>query len=569
MKTVKYLPIFFCALLAAFFTYFPITDTDIFWHLAAGREMVAHKNFLFTDPFSFSLASPKWIDLHWLFQLLVYGLYCLGRFKAILAFKAVAVACVVSIISFVYRDRPYVLTASFCAALFFFEVRYLVLERPVLITLLCMSFYLFLFEHVRQGGRRTWLWLCIPLQMVWTNSQGLYPIGLFIIGAYWIEELARTRIRALSALHFGQKHPSPYQGEGTGMRFSFITYIFLASCLSCLATPYGISGIALPFTLFSRISPDVKNIYSMNISENVPLFSLSGFEAVYRTVCIVTALLVIILFAVNRKRVRTAHVILFLGFSYLAYSAVRNVLLYLVVAVFVIAYYVSRIGFGNVFGRLSAKSRLALAAAGLASGAVCLAGPVFIHASTVATYPPHRSLSPFRFPEDIVSYVKQHPVEGEMFNDIRYGGYLIWHLYPQKKVLIDGRLVIRSPQFFAEYLAVCDRPELFPFVVKKFNITHAILPSAIFGTYLKLIRYLYASGLWHLEYTDGSSVLFVRNDVGHGPALDLSDPKTAASIAEDIRTRWHDAPYVREEALGYFADQIRNVCGEKQRRAAE
>ena len=28
-----------------------------------------------------------------------------------------------------------------------------------------------------------------------------------------------------------------------------------------------------------------------------------------------------------------------------------------------------------------------------------------------------------------------------MFNDIRYGGYLMWELYPHKRVFADGRLV--------------------------------------------------------------------------------------------------------------------------------
>jgi hypothetical protein len=152
-------------------------------------------------------------------------------------------------------------------------------------------------------------------------------------------------------------------------------------------------------------------------------------------------------------------------------------------------------------------------------------------------------------------------VQGEMFNDIRYGGYLIWKLYPQKKVFIDGRLVIRSPRFFAEYLAICEQPDLFPFVVNKFNITQVILPSAIFDRYLKLIKWLYASGEWHLEYTDGSSFLFVRNDARKEasafPAITLSDSSTVAVIADNIRAQWRDAPEVRKEALGYLSDMLK------------
>ena len=550
MNKLKYLPIFFCAGLAAFFTYFPITDTDIFWHLAAGREMILHRHFLQTDPFSFTLASPKWIDLHWIFQLAVYGLYSIGRLKALIVFKALMVACVSCILCLIRRDKPYILISAFCTALLFFEARYLILMRPVLITMLCMSLYIFLFEQVRQGGKKTWLWLCLPLQMVWTNSQGLYPIGIFIIGAFALEAIIDNN-------NLIPLPPFSHREKGAGNRIlNTHTFIFILCCLSCLINPYGVSGLLLPFTLLGRINPATQNIYSLNISENVPLFSLTGFETVYRTLVIVTAMLVILLFILNRKRIRPAHVILFLGFSYLAYSAVRNVLLYTLIVIFIIAYYASMVDFKQLGAALSLNTIRLLKTAGLVLALLAIMGPVLSHASVVAKYPPRRSLSPFRFPENITAYLERNPVSGEMFNDIRYGGYLIWHLYPQKKVFIDGRLVIRPTQFFAEYLSVCDNPDLFPFVVRKFNITHAILPSAIFDRYRKLIKWLYASAQWRLEYTDGTSFLFVRSDVSKKQALDLADKKTVNDICEGIRVEWRDAAYVRSEALGYFADML-------------
>ena len=67
-------------------------------------------------------------------------------------------------------------------------------------------------------------------------------------------------------------------------------------------------------------------------------------------------------------------------------------------------------------------------------------------------------MSPFRFPEKIADYIEEHSVPGTMFNDLRYGGYLIWRLYPQEKVFIDTRLIIRPPEFFAEYLAISEYP---------------------------------------------------------------------------------------------------------------
>src|SRR5687767_10958892 len=44
----------------------PVADSDIWWHLAAGREMIARRGFLWVDPFSLGARGRPWIDLHWL-----------------------------------------------------------------------------------------------------------------------------------------------------------------------------------------------------------------------------------------------------------------------------------------------------------------------------------------------------------------------------------------------------------------------------------------------------------------------------------------------------------------------
>jgi len=53
----------------------PAADGDIWWHLAAGREMVEKGGLLFTDPFSVSASGRPWVDVHWLFQLAVYAVH--------------------------------------------------------------------------------------------------------------------------------------------------------------------------------------------------------------------------------------------------------------------------------------------------------------------------------------------------------------------------------------------------------------------------------------------------------------------------------------------------------------
>ena len=386
--TIKpYLPVFFSALLTAFFVYFPITDSDVFWHLAAGKEIVTDKHFLFSDPFAYTLVSPAWIDLHWLFQLLCYGLYRIGAERALLIFKLLCVACTTILLCLTRRQKRYVIFCALLTPLLFYEVRYLVDVRPVLVTMLFTALYVFLFEHARSTGKNRVIVWCIPLQIIWTNCQGLYPIGLFIIGAYWIESAAGflRRKRGRPVLHMA---------------------VMAASAAACCINPYGVSGLLLPFRLFSRIFPGPANIYSLNISENVPLFSLTGFETAYRAAVLLTAAAVVALFILNIRKPRLArlsHLVLFAGFLFLAFSAVRNVPLYAVAVIPIICGQAADLDFRGRLAALPRRFRGALFFAGYILAGLALIGPVFQHAAVVARCPPCRALSPFRFPEKITS----------------------------------------------------------------------------------------------------------------------------------------------------------------------
>jgi hypothetical protein len=66
------------ALIGAFWAWFPIADTDLWWHLAAGRELWEQGRWLAQDPFCSSTLGLPWLNIHWLFQLCAYALYSAG-----------------------------------------------------------------------------------------------------------------------------------------------------------------------------------------------------------------------------------------------------------------------------------------------------------------------------------------------------------------------------------------------------------------------------------------------------------------------------------------------------------
>ena len=62
------------AFAVAAFALFPLTDTDVWWHLASARNYLEH-GLAQDDPFCWTPSRSPWINVHLYFQLALYGIY--------------------------------------------------------------------------------------------------------------------------------------------------------------------------------------------------------------------------------------------------------------------------------------------------------------------------------------------------------------------------------------------------------------------------------------------------------------------------------------------------------------
>ena len=58
-----------------------------------------------------------------------------------------------------------------------------------------------------------------------------------------------------------------------------------------------------------------------------------------------------------------------------------------------------------------------------------------------------REIAPDEYPVDAAAFLKKNRISGNMFNPYAWGGYLIWALYPDHKVFIDGRGLTQESSF--------------------------------------------------------------------------------------------------------------------------
>ncbi|HEX3698392.1 MAG TPA: hypothetical protein VH374_23670 [Polyangia bacterium] len=549
----------------------PSADGDIWWHLAAGREMVRTHGLLWTDPFSSGAAGRPWVDVHWLFQLLAYAVFAAGGLAALVLAKGVLVAAGAWVLRAAIVDSPAARPAEplFSVALVaaLFVARPLLLVRPVIPTLLLVAIFFRRLEAFRRGGPpRALLWLPL-LQILWANLQGLFALGPALVAAY--------AAGASVAVVVGRRWPAIAANEAdradaptSATRVRWLAACLALCSLACLLTPYGLRGPLLAWQLLLRLIPGGGNVYSANIAENVPPWSLSlaARESFWHLRWFLTFFAGS--FVAARRRLVASHCLLGAALVVLAILANRNILLLYWLGVpiavfnFAPAFKSVRVGLGR---RRRGQRWVLAGAAALPVGLSTVAVIAAIREPTI------REAAPWRAPVQSVGILDRQAGPGTIFAADNYGGYLIWRLYPRFRPYMDTRLVLRTADEFTEYLALADDPDSFDAWEQRFHFDYVALPTAYPDRYRGLIAHLYASETWTLIYTDGTETLFARTSSAATPAVDLAQPETTDSILSELALRFGQQPRLHQAArlqlailelsVGIFAEADRAVAG--------
>ena len=530
-------------------------DGDVWWHLAAGREMVARGGFLMTDPFSSGAAGRPWIDVHWLFQLVAHAIHAELGLAGLVWCKCLIVGSGAVVLLDAVRGerlaawtRPLLVTLLVAALV---AARALLLVRPVIVTLLCVALFFRELERFRVDRARGCIVRLTLVQLVWSNCQGLSALGPALVGAY------ATAAGLDAWLGAGANWPFACEARsGAVRRFLWLMLAVAACAAASLATPFGWRGVALSTALFQRIVPGQHNVYAQSVAENVPPFLFERWSGELWHLEWAFVLLGLGLLAGGR-RLRLSHALLLLGFGGLALLANRNVLLFYWVAAPIAAMHLA-----GAARRLARRVGMALShrlgrRVVLGANVFALGGVLAVSSVAAAREPSIAEPSPFRVPVESARRLAELPGEGALFSADHYGGYLIWQLYPRFRPYIDTRLVLRSAFEFAEYLALADQPERFDEFQQKHGFRYVILPTAFPDRYLALIEHLYRSPDWKLVYTDGSEVLFARSDLAASDlaasAWDLGAALTTDRILEGLAARYAGQPELLATARLHLA----------------
>jgi hypothetical protein len=411
-----------------------IDDLDFWWLLAGGRYIVETGRFPTVDPFSATAHGAPWLNHAWGFELILYGVYRAAGMAGIVLLQGLAAAAAFAVLYALLRREG--LGRGWAAGLVglgALATHGFWTPRPQLATYLLLAVFCWvLAEH--QAGRGGRLWSLPVLTALWANLHGGFLAGPGLV--------------ALASVGEGIGWAF---GDGPGRTGGLARARRLAGwSVACLAAavvnPFHYRALLFPLEVMGD------RLAQAWISEWRPL-PFGHPQVLVLELLLLVALLSVL---VTPRPVPWRDLVVLLPMVHLGLQSVRNTPLLVIVATPIIGRALAAAAAAH-WGGLPALARrgVALGAAALVLSACSLVAgsrnPVRVWAVLRPTFGVAPSL-----PADAVAFLREQGRRGTVLNEYDWGGYLIWHLYPEFRVTIDGRVAVYGSRRFREHLAVTE-----------------------------------------------------------------------------------------------------------------
>lgn len=496
-----------------------IAAYDLWWQLRTG-QLVRASGWPTTDPFSYGFPERPWIELRWLYCVVISVLYEKGGPILLIAANTLWIATAGTLLWLFGRgEKRWLVNLALLSALVLAHSRFVV--RPEVVTYFLLAAFLLLVRRYQLDGKRHWLIGLPLLQVIWVNSHTLYALGPIIL---WVFVAAEAAGRYL-----------PWISESTDLmpweRLKWLAGAAAAVTLACLLNPYGLHGALFAVQLFAEIQSD--DVLNGLITELHSPFRYAGvtFQFVsYITIIAVSAFG----FILRRRAIAAGWLAVWGAFLYLSLMAQRNLALFgIAAAVSIIVNYrphASRTAFAWAARTACAVVTLALIPAAVSNYYYRSIDPDTKFGFGIA----HR-----RFPIRAMEFVEREQLPLPALTGLAESSYLLFKL-PPPNVYIDGRLEVYGPENVVSAIRMLASGDGLTATAERLNVWTLI---AHIENDRMLVQRLLGDAAWTAVYFDDSHIVFVRNG------------STTQQFADRLKIDWqHPDPVAVDLPDGFIAD---------------
>jgi len=478
-----------------------IYDYDIWWHVVIGRDILVRRAVPTTDHFAAVTFGRPYYDSQWLYQVVVA---LADQAAGMVGVQVVMILAWGATLFFCHHALQRWATPLAGTLLLFLAAmasaeRFL--PRPEIITLLMITVFYWMLQD-RRYLRVHDVLICGLLQAVWVNAHGLFIIGPFMVGCYWL-------VAALRRIQGGEPDFVP------------LSRLLGVVTAATLLSPYGAGGWYFTALLLYQVSPEGPSLLR-TVGEMSPTLgpaTRSGmafwFFAALLFLTIVAAIPVAL-----RCRISVARLLIVGGLFAVSLTARRNIPLFVLVAAPFAAENLRLLSLQGIANdRTKAVASVALTMSMLVMAGYSLSGAYWLNLGI-----PSRcgwGVTPTLFPRTLPEVLDRTGFEGQVLNSHGLGGFYLYHGYPRRLPLVDNRFELVDMKVLAKLFDSLGKPAEFASIVAAYDIRGLLLQhiSAESKVMLPMLR---LQDTWRLVYFDHAVSFWMHIGTPKSPpAIDL------------------------------------------------
>jgi len=459
----------------------PFVDPDLWWHLAAGRQIL-NQGLILGDTFSYTFSGKIAFHHEWLAEALMYAVY---RSAGLTTLTLLFAALTVLAFALVYANcakRPLLAVALIAIGASASQSAFGV--RPQILTLVFAALWMLLLDGVRQkriGIRAFWVFPC--LTVLWVNLHAGFALGIVLLLLYAVCDSLQRRQNPGCEKCFSKKE---------------IFYLLLTA-LGCAAAsvvnPHGLK--IWPFLYSALNSGGIER----NILEWAPVhFTVSRYWPFG-----ILGIFGILAWIGAKKRPSISESLLFWGSACLGLSAERHIALFAVLGLPALSRVLDANHTSGPLSKLFEQRFHQASVAPLKNimGILVLSAMLLFGMRAAGFKLANLSGNILtEYPVWAVRYLKASGMaSAKGFHDYDWGGYLIWQEIP---VFVDGRANGLYPRVFLErYFRMSRLAESWESLNRDYGFAYALVRNGS-----GLDRYLARHPDWRAAYEDDRAVIY-------------------------------------------------------------
>ncbi len=442
----------------------PLADADIGWQIRTGELILKTHALPRTDPFSSTMQGQPWFAWEWLYDVLLAVLHQAAGLNGVVWLCALVVAGVFAfLLSELMRRGTGLLLAIFLMLLAEAASTIHLYARPHIASWVFSLLWFVVLERwegwdsAERGRLPRWIFWFFPLSMLlWVNLHGGWLLGMALLAVY-----------CFAAFVESLRSPDAFARIRAAHRSRAMAWAWIAAAAASLVNPFG-------WRLHWHIYRYLTDRYLM---DRIDEFHSPDFHGWAQRCFAAILLLLVIGLAGNRKKVRLSELLVALLATYAAFYSTRNLpvssmLLALIAGPILWQSFVAladqpgawrwlRAGAGVVskFSERMGAQEMELRGHLWPVVSVALALAICLRGGNVGSHSVIRAqFDPQKMPAGAVNFLEGEWRDGAgtepIFSTDSWGGYLIYRMYPARKVVFDDRHDLYGAGRIREYLTL-------------------------------------------------------------------------------------------------------------------